>query len=680
VASEPEVRLPVSVPVETNAADEARSVDALADSFLRSQDRIRELIQQKRLLIGKTDEVKRARDELTAAIAKERQAISTNALAAMKEGQNLAKLAEEKRRGVKASNEAADAAKKEAAARAAADRAISEAHAARMKGLSSVVAGVGGPAQALRVRLDAVRNALGGVRGGSDLAKLAVVGMTAAVAALAVAAAAGAAALAGMFARWAFAGANAARTAGLVREAVMGSAEQSRALGSQLDALTRKTSLSADKLQDMGVSLARTRLGGQTYVDTLNAMAQATDALGDDAGAKIRGIVERGQYTGRMSLGFRELDDTGISRDDVARKLAGNLGMGIEDARRELAMGRVKLADGAKALRDAVEEKFGGVNAKKMLDLDVQAGRLKEKLGKLTSGIDLEPMLKGVERIITLFDESTATGGAIKTMVTLVGDGLAKAVGSSASLVEDLFDDLTIAALDLGIAFYKARNYIRDSFGDQLEAVKRLVEVDEVMKVARGSAYLFVGAAGVVVTTLGLAGAAAWKASEGIRNFIAAVDEGVSAIRKGDWVDLGKSVIKGFIQGIGSMIPGVGPAMRAIGDAAEFALKDKLKIKSPSRVFAELGGHTAEGFAAGVESSAPAAAAATASMADAATSGASGAQAPAGRAGGVVVNVSINVGGGGEGAARALSEPNIMRQLTDAIIDALTGAGLPVTP
>jgi hypothetical protein len=410
-------------------------------------------------------------------------------------------------------------------------------------------------------------------------------------------------------------------------------------------------------------------------------MAQATDALGDDAGAKIRGIVERGQYTGRMSLGLRELDDTGISRDDVAKKLAANLKMGVEDARRELAMGRVKLADGAKALRDAVEEKFGGVNAKKMLDLDVQAGRLKERLGKLTSGIDLEPMLRGVERIINLFDASTATGGAIKTMVTLIGDGLAKAVGSSATLVEDLFDDLTIAALDLGIAFFKARNYIRDSFSDQLEATKQLIEVDEVMKLARGSAYLFMGAAGLVAVTLGTIATVAWKASEGIRNFIASVDEGVQAIRKGDWVDLGRSLVTGFIRGIGSMIPGVGPAMKAIGDAAEFALKDKLRIKSPSRVMAELGGFTADGFAAGVEDGAPRAAAAASSMAIETTSAASGAPAPAGRGGGVVVNVSINVGGGGgDQAARALSEPNIMRQLTDAIIDALTGAGLPVTP
>jgi hypothetical protein len=47
----------------------------------------------------------------------------------------------------------------------------------------------------------------------------------------------------------------------------------------------------------------------------------------------------------------------------------------------------------------------------------------------------------------------------------------------------------------------------------------------------------------------------------------------------------------------------------------------------------------------------------------------------------VTVNVAINVGagGGGEGAsaAKALSEPDFLRQLTKAIEEALVGAGVP---
>jgi hypothetical protein len=43
--------------------------------------------------------------------------------------------------------------------------------------------------------------------------------------------------------------------------------------------------------------------------------------------------------------------------------------VGVEQAKQALFEGRVKLADGAAALRAAVEKKFGGVNLRQMLSL-----------------------------------------------------------------------------------------------------------------------------------------------------------------------------------------------------------------------------------------------------------------------------------------------------------------------
>ena len=63
----------------------------------------------------------------------------------------------------------------------------------------------------------------------------------------------------------------------------------------------------------------------------------------------------------------------------------------------------------------------------------------------------------------------------------------------------------------------------------------------------------------------------------------------------------GRDLIKGFVNGIGSMVTSAARAAAKAASAAVNAAKNFLGIKSPSRVFMEIGRYTTEGFAVGLD-------------------------------------------------------------------------------
>lgn len=63
---------------------------------------------------------------------------------------------------------------------------------------------------------------------------------------------------------------------------------------------------------------------------------------------------------------------------------------------------------------------------------------------------------------------------------------------------------------------------------------------------------------------------------------------------------IGADLVQGLIDGIKSKLAAVGEAVKGLGSRVVSGLKSLLGIRSPSRVFAELGGFVAEGFAGGV--------------------------------------------------------------------------------
>ena len=81
-----EARFPIGVPVETNASAAADDVESLRNRILASTEAIRAMAGTKAKLTGTTDEIKRAKDQLTASIAKEKAAMSDATVKLLKQG------------------------------------------------------------------------------------------------------------------------------------------------------------------------------------------------------------------------------------------------------------------------------------------------------------------------------------------------------------------------------------------------------------------------------------------------------------------------------------------------------------------------------------------------------------------------------------------------------------------
>jgi murein DD-endopeptidase MepM/ murein hydrolase activator NlpD len=79
--------------------------------------------------------------------------------------------------------------------------------------------------------------------------------------------------------------------------------------------------------------------------------------------------------------------------------------------------------------------------------------------------------------------------------------------------------------------------------------------------------------------------------------------------------DAGAQSGKGFLTGLTAQEKSIENAMSALAKKIQAAIKKALKIKSPSRVFAELGQFTVQGFAQGMRAATPQAAAAATNMA-----------------------------------------------------------------
>ena len=652
---ETKVSFPFDGAFKQGAAEAAQSAEQLRVRIDSLTVSMKEHQQALRSIKGETQAAKDARAGLKARIEAEKSALSASNLALVKQGTTYGQVTSQ-------------AKKLEEAKKKAHDKMVGE-----TKALTSSL-------DPLTSKLGVLGDMLKGAGSAESLAAVGMAGLAAAVAAVTVALVAGTFALG----KWIAGVANARRTMGLMREAALGNAKDADALGTQIDALAAKVPTAKAALNDLGVSLAKSGLGGRTLVDTLNAVAQASAALGDDAGNKVREFVERGRLTQRFSLNPMELQGTGLKFDDVAKALSKNLNVGINDARTALYQGRVKLADGAEALRTAVEGKFSKLNLRRMLDLNVMAQKFWETVDGLTSDVDVEPLLSGFGELTKLFSQSEYTGVALKEMVTLFGNTFGKTIAAVAPYAGQFFKGMVLASLDLAIAFFKVRNALRDTFGGS----DTLSKIDW-MKTALMAGKLAVTAFAVGLVMLGAVVAVAFApfvyAGKLITNLVLGVQtEGAKLVdwfRKADFKSLGTAVVDGLVDGVKGGVVKVTDAVKGLGRSAKDALKEALGIRSPSKVFADLGRSTAEGFSEGLDDGSGGASSSASNMVRIPQLPAgAGSRGPLTLA--PVIHIHVEGGGGGDpqAVAAAVASPEVLSPFRKALAEVAMSLGLPTEP
>lgn len=639
-------RVPVAIPVETNASSAADSIQELRDSVTKSKDAIKASASAMRDLRGKSDEVKAAKDQLTAKIRAEEAAVTKNTLALIKHGGSL--------------NDASKKTKDGAASASAMGKSIGAA---------------GAPVASLKEKLGGLKETLGGSKGG--MSAVAGVAALAAAAILAV----GAAAAKGAFelGKFILVSADAARIRHLTIKANLDGNEQwAKNFESQVDRLAKSLPLAKEKIDEIGISLAKSRIGGQTMVDTMEAVGGATAAAGEDLGNKLKGIVERGAFTKRFQLSPQELLGMDLDFDDVAKAYATGMHVSVERARQELFSGRVKLADGAKALKDAVNEKFGEINGKKLLGFDAMATRFHETLTKLTSGVDIERLVKPLGDLIGLFDEGTESGATIKALVTEFGTVMVDTMTAALPIAKELFQGMVAGAVGAYKGLTAVKNVLKDAFGDT-----KVLKDGEAIKLAAGAVELgcYAVAAAVAAVAVGLAPFVyvGVKVVETFNQIKEAVQVTKDVLANNSWKEIGSAMVDGLVEGLKLGASKVIDAIKGLADDAKGAFKSALHIQSPSKDFFDFGKHTAKGAELGIEAGTPDVHSAAAAMAPVPGEGASGNSGGGGR-GAVTITFApvINLTSSGGDAAEQLKDPSLLQALTDAFLGQIRAAGIEV--
>lgn len=434
---------------------------------------------------------------------------------------------------------------------------------------------------------------------------------------------------------------------------------------------------------------------GQKVTGLVGGFEKLTGSMGTGAGAAVAATVVLVALVAALAAGAIAavswavgLADAARSQSLLAQGMAGSVEGGTEleatmrrlaktvpltsDELNRMAADLAKSGKSGDELTSALEAaavaaaraKWGPQYARQLLSLDAQAAKLKRNLQDTFGGaLNIEPGLVALDKFGDLLDSESAMG---RTLSFLFGKLFQPLLDSAVRALP------SIEAMLLGIAIGGLRVYVAmkpfvalmDSLSpaaanDTRSAMQRFGEtLGEVVAVAAVVAYALLWpfiqiGKGImdVITASQLLGAAI----SGAIGRVVAYLSSVSLSQIG--IDLMMGLANGITAGASSIISAITGAVTGAIDTA----KSLLGIASPSKVFAEIGGYTAEGFTGGVEDGAGAAQGAMADMVAPPT-----VAAPAG-GGAPVLNLTIHIDGRGQ------DDDGLVRKIADVVTSILEG-------
>lgn len=369
-------------------------------------------------------------------------------------------------------------------------------------------------------------------------------------------------------AAWAVGLADSARSAELSQEALEAMHPELVALRGDFAALTDETGLSQKELNGLAKNLTDAKVSAEDMPAALRAAAIAESALGQGGSAEF------------------------ISNIKDAKGAVGDLA-------------------------SEVTSKLGGVVARQMLGLESQSERFGKVIGETFGGLNIEPVLEGLQRLVSLFDQNTAAGAAMKTIFEGVFQPLIDGAETASLVIEAFALGFLIGLTKVYIAIKPAIKAVEEFFGfedntliDVLTSAKDIGEV--VAYVFTGLAVVFglvvaaiavaAGVVGLFVAAILAVPAAIGEAAAFINGvFISAITSAIDFIKSVDFAQIGADILAGLASGITGASHVVVDAVKNAISGAIASAKSILGIASPSKVFAGLGDMTGEGFVEGVE-------------------------------------------------------------------------------
>lgn len=394
--------------------------------------------------------------------------------------------------------------------------------------------------------------------------------------------------------------ADAARSAGLTQEAVEATTPAIAAMHGELAGLSKTTGQTVPALDALAKQLLDAGVSSDRLEGSLQAAALAETALGKGGSAQYVALE-------------KAASDAQQAVAEAAHKSGGAVSKELTD----------KLT-GARAAADAfantAQTKLGGIVARQLQGLSAQSDRLQSNLAGTFGGLDIDPVLAGVGKLVGLFDKSSESGRALKFLFEALFQPLIDQADTAATAVEAFILGVEIGAVKLYIVLKPTIKAIEDFLG--LDDPSLALNFKTITKIGEALAPVLIAIAAVVggvllaaLVTMGVvigAQVAIWygivKAVEITLGVLGAMKDFVTGAFTGAWhavtaflesislSDIGRNLIMGFVSGITGSIGAVVSAVRnAMGEAIS-AAKSVLGIASPSKVFAGLADHTTDGY------------------------------------------------------------------------------------
>lgn len=327
--------------------------------------------------------------------------------------------------------------------------------------------------------------------------------------------------------------------------------------------------------------------------------------------ARTQGLLSDG--IARSYVGGRQLDATIDSlRNQVPQTRQELLSMAEQLANTGLrgdALSKT-LADNAKK---AALLKFGPDFPKQMLSLTNQADRLHTNIAGTFGGLNIEKFLGNLSTVVALFDSSTESGKALKSIFEGFFQPVVDGAADMLPKVEGAFLDIEIYTLEAIIAIKPYSHEIilvGEAFA--LLAALALVALGIIAAVIVVPLAMLVAAAYAVVDLGEKFTAAAKDVSEFTSSIVdgassaldlsAAVKSTTDYLSSVSLVDIGTELVRGLAVGITAGAHFVSDALIGVMHGGIHASRTEAQVNSPSRLTADqIGAPLGEGVAVGIE-------------------------------------------------------------------------------
>lgn len=336
--------------------------------------------------------------------------------------------------------------------------------------------------------------------------------------------------------------------------------------------------------------------------NSLRAVAGA-ESLVEGGGERVRGLLAKLNEASikgtKIKFSIASLASTGLTEEDVMKQL-GMTPKAFEMAKKAGELTGTQIAD---AVTKALGEKSAGPLAGQMSELSTIVAKGKDAFVRLFEGVDVKPLTDGIKSFFSVFDLANPSGQAIK-------EGIGGAMNFVFRVAGDVFEFLRKAFLHLMIWGLEAAIFVKPIIRSFTEWFDKVHGVQILFTALKGLAIVLgsiAAAAGIVLVVGGAVVSMFSAAALGIVTFIAYI---IGLVPKagealGDLafhaVEAATNFVQGLVNGIKNGVGLVVDAVKNMGKAAWTSIKNVLGIASPSKVMLDVGMHTSEGFAQGLE-------------------------------------------------------------------------------